>query len=120
MGRPKKAAPLAVDPYRVLRVGYRAPAESIRRAYLTRAMECHPDKGGTQETMGRVTEAWAALSTPAARAKTEKTLQLVGAWPAALCPRCDGRGEVYKGLGVRRETLRCPVCEGLGAPGGVA
>ena len=61
-----------VDLYAVLRVGdaARATPEAIRRAWMRRAMETHPDKGGagaTQEAFLLVQRAWEVLGDEARR-----------------------------------------------------
>lgn len=103
------------DPYPVLRVGYTAPQDTVRARYLEAAKAAHPDKGGTPEGMAAITEAWAALGTPAARADTDARLRLLGLWPAALCPRCSGKGVALKGKGFTGGVwVPCQQCKGEG------
>lgn len=57
------------DYYAVLGVAPTADADAVKRAYRQRAMECHPDRGGSHEAMVRLNEAWGVLSDPDARAR---------------------------------------------------
>jgi hypothetical protein len=53
--------------YEVLGVPADASAAELRRAYLDRARQHHPDAGGRPEAMTAVNEAWAVLSDPVRR-----------------------------------------------------
>jgi curved DNA-binding protein CbpA len=55
------------DYYRVLGVDPNADISVIAEAYRQRAMECHPDRGGSHEQMVLVNEAWEILSNPELR-----------------------------------------------------
>lgn len=55
------------DYYAVLNVAEAADAKAIKAAYLQRAKQCHPDRGGSHELMKRLNEAYAILSNPQAR-----------------------------------------------------
>jgi len=55
------------DYYHILRIPLNARIDIIRRAYRQRAMQCHPDRGGTHEQMLLVNEAWGILSDSEAR-----------------------------------------------------
>jgi hypothetical protein len=56
-----------VQHYDVLGVRPDASAAELRRAYLDRARQHHPDAGGRPEAMTAVNEAWAVLSDPVRR-----------------------------------------------------
>ena len=53
--------------YEVLGVPADASGAELRRAYLDRARQHHPDAGGRAENMTAVNEAWAVLSDPVRR-----------------------------------------------------
>ena len=53
--------------YEVLGVAPSASAAELRRAYLARARQHHPDAGGHGGAMTEVNEAWAVLSDPSRR-----------------------------------------------------
>lgn len=55
------------DYYQVLGVDPNASFETIRDAYRRRAMDCHPDRGGSHEQMVLLNEAWEILSDPERR-----------------------------------------------------
>lgn len=105
--------PVAVDPYAVLGVGYTLAIGRIRDRFIAASLRAHPDKGGDPSTMAALTEAWAMLSSPKLRAKTDELLRLSGAWPAKLCGRCDGAGEV-RGRVRLAPPVPCPACGGAG------
>jgi len=90
------------DYYQVLGIDPSADFAAIRKAYRLKALECHPDRGGSHERMLVVNEAWEILSDPdlrrrydEARAQTtnpsaqtaastdaDKARQLAGQYPA--------------------------------------
>lgn len=99
--------------YEVLRVGLCATDEDLASAHKARAMEAHPDKGGTPEALHKVQEAWKLISTPAARKDYDDRLASCG---MRACPRCAGLGyasRLMAGL-VKRKRFECPACEGTG------
>ena len=53
--------------YTLLGVSQDASAEQIRRAYLHKSLECHPDKGGTDEAFQHLQDAYDELRDPAKR-----------------------------------------------------
>jgi curved DNA-binding protein CbpA len=55
------------DYYEILNVDPAADPEAILKAYLRRAMIDHPDRGGSDERMKLVNEAFAVLSDPELR-----------------------------------------------------
>lgn len=69
--------------YDVLGVRPDATPAELRRAYLERARQHHPDAGGRAEAMTAVNEAWAVLSDPVRRRvyDLELGVQRVGADP---------------------------------------
>jgi curved DNA-binding protein CbpA len=62
-----------LDLYAVLGVKPSAGLEQIRGAYRRGAKRCHPDMGGTQEMMLRLTTAWKILSDTRARTAYDKS-----------------------------------------------
>jgi len=61
-------SPLALSPYAVLGVPEKASEPELRRAYLRKLREAHPDTGGTTTQFDLVRRAWEQVGTPAARA----------------------------------------------------
>jgi len=55
------------DYYAILGVLPEANIETLKKAYWKRALECHPDRGGSHEQMTLINEAWAILSDPVTR-----------------------------------------------------
>ncbi len=55
------------DCYALLGVERDADLEAIRRAYRKRAVECHPDHGGSNREMQLINTAWEVLSNPELR-----------------------------------------------------
>jgi len=58
---PKKARPKAIDPYQTLHLLPSAPPEVVKAAYRALAVLNHPDKGGDEEQMKRLNEAYGRL-----------------------------------------------------------
>eukprot|EP00927_Polykrikos_kofoidii_P010329 TRINITY_DN14367_c0_g1_i1.p1 TRINITY_DN14367_c0_g1~~TRINITY_DN14367_c0_g1_i1.p1 ORF type:complete len:559 (+),score=96.34 TRINITY_DN14367_c0_g1_i1:33-1709(+) len=61
------------DAYSVLGVGHGSSDVDIRSAYRRRALETHPDKGGTAEAFRRVVEAFETLSDVSRRTGDEQS-----------------------------------------------
>ena len=57
----KKSQKPKINPYLELRIGQTYDESSLKKAYLSRALETHPDRGGTQEEFQRVTVSYKAL-----------------------------------------------------------
>ncbi|KAJ7825460.1 hypothetical protein B0H13DRAFT_2122282 [Mycena leptocephala] len=57
----------AKDYYKVLGVARDADAKTIKKAFRTAAKTAHPDKGGTEQKMAAVNEAYEVLSKPELR-----------------------------------------------------
>lgn len=55
------------DYYAILGIPPDANIETLKQAYRRRALECHPDRGGSHEQMVLVNEAWLILSNPTTR-----------------------------------------------------
>jgi curved DNA-binding protein CbpA len=55
------------DYYKILGVSADADIQTIKAAYRQRAVECHPDRGGSHEKMILINEAWQILSNPTTR-----------------------------------------------------
>ena len=59
--RSKKSQKPKINPYHELRIGQTYDESSLKKAYLSRALETHPDRGGSQEEFQRVTVSYKAL-----------------------------------------------------------
>ena len=60
------------DYYGLLEVPRTASLETIKRAYRTKALEAHPDRGGTTMKMQELSHAYAVLSDPQKRKDYDK------------------------------------------------
>lgn len=69
--------------YDVLGVPTDVSAADLRRAYLDRARQHHPDTGGRPEAMTAVNEAWAVLSDPVRRRAYDHELGIAGGGASA-------------------------------------
>jgi curved DNA-binding protein CbpA len=70
--------------YDVLGVARTAPDGEVRRAYVARAREHHPDRsGGDADAMRAVNDAWATLRDPERRAAYDRTLSAAPVIPAS-------------------------------------
>jgi len=69
------------NPYETLNVGSDASAEEIKDAYKQAARDAHPDKGGSDEAMASVAEAWAILRSAGGRAHYDATGEVLGRKP---------------------------------------
>ena len=68
-------APMARgDLYDVLRVDRRAAMEEVKSAFKKRALQCHPDKGGSTESFHLVYHAFEILADPLARERYDRQL----------------------------------------------
>jgi len=63
---------MLIDYYQILRVPVDADLETIKKAYRARALECHPDRGGSHEAMLRVIEAFQILASPETRRRYDE------------------------------------------------
>lgn len=61
------------DPYETLGIDPAASGDDVKRAYRKRAMETHPDKGGTPGTFLAVQRAYKTLNDPDKRKKYDET-----------------------------------------------
>eukprot|EP00927_Polykrikos_kofoidii_P010333 TRINITY_DN14367_c0_g5_i1.p1 TRINITY_DN14367_c0_g5~~TRINITY_DN14367_c0_g5_i1.p1 ORF type:complete len:624 (+),score=118.90 TRINITY_DN14367_c0_g5_i1:117-1988(+) len=75
------------DPYSVLGVDRSASDAELRSAYRRRALETHPDKGGTAEAFRQVTSAFEILSDSDRRADFENARHM--GKPADAAQRCN-------------------------------
>ncbi len=57
----KKSKKTKINPYHELRIGETYDESTLKKAYLSRAMVTHPDRGGTHEEFQRVTASYKAL-----------------------------------------------------------
>ena len=56
-----------MDFYQILGIDHDATQEDIKEAYKKKAMGCHPDRGGDEESFNRIKDAYAVLGDPAKR-----------------------------------------------------
>jgi curved DNA-binding protein CbpA len=63
---------MIVDYYRILRVPPEADFDTIKKAYRARALECHPDRGGSHEAMLEINEAFEILANSEARRRYDE------------------------------------------------
>ena len=56
-----KKSKTKINPYLELRIGENYDESTLKKAYLTRAMETHPDRGGSKEEFQKVTACYKAL-----------------------------------------------------------
>ena len=61
-----------IDYYALLGVSPEASLSEIKAAFRRKAMDAHPDRGGTHEEMTRLNEAWEVLSDPRLRAAYDR------------------------------------------------
>jgi curved DNA-binding protein CbpA len=79
------------DYYQVLGVAPTADSAAIRAAFRRKAMECHPDRGGSHADMVLVVEAWDVLSDPARRARYDEARARAGDRVAQEAAAADAR-----------------------------
>ena len=72
--------------YDVLLVGQNATCEEIKLAFKRRALQVHPDKGGSKEEFHLVYQALETLGDPAARQKYDRSLATTKTGPAPHAP----------------------------------
>lgn len=66
------------DYYGLMGVSRSATVSEIHKAYWRQASRCHPDRGGSHESMVRLIEAWKILSDPNKRARYDQLLKYRG------------------------------------------
>jgi hypothetical protein len=82
-GRKDSGSPVGRDHYRAIGVERSSSREEIRRAYLGRIKQAHPDVGpGLEEEARLLNEAWAVLSDPRRRAAYDAFLD---GRPCSIC-----------------------------------
>lgn len=60
------------DYYQILGVPHDASIEAIKEAYRRKAVDCHPDRGGSNHEMALVNKAWDILSDPRLRSRYDQ------------------------------------------------
>lgn len=63
------------DYYGLMGVSRSATVSEIHKAYWREASRCHPDRGGSHESMVQLIEAWRILSDPDKRARYDQLLK---------------------------------------------
>lgn len=76
-----------MNPYRTLKVKNTATKDEIVAAFRKRALETHPDRGGSAEKFQQVKEAYRVLSNEALREEYDAT----GTMPAEPKKQCEGQ-----------------------------
>ena len=61
--------------YDTLGVDRKASFEQLKAAFRKKALQCHPDRGGTHGAMVKINEAWEVLSDPKLRQQYDEQLQ---------------------------------------------
>lgn len=64
--------------YDILEIKKDADAKEIKKAFKKAALQAHPDKGGTDELMTMVNEAFKVLNDPAQRAEYDRDIKKYG------------------------------------------
>ena len=82
---------MACDLYDILQVPQHATLDEIKFAFKRRALQVHPDKGGSKDAFHKVYQALEILSDPEARKKHDQRLM------GAKEPQMHGRGPVPAG-----------------------
>src|SRR5690606_34175571 len=97
--------------YEILGVHRKSTLEELKEARRQAALAAHPDRGGSEERMALVNEAFEVLSDRKRRKRYEIELAARG----YTCPTCEGEGVVYRRKGwTARELFRCAECSGAG------
>jgi curved DNA-binding protein CbpA len=66
---------MILDYYKILQINPDANIETIKTAYRSRALVCHPDRGGSHEQMVLVNEAFQILSNQKPTQKRQENKQ---------------------------------------------
>jgi len=97
--------------YEILGVHRKSTPEEIKEGRRKAAFAAHPDKGGSEEAMALVNEAYRVLTDKKLRRKYDIEIGSKG----HTCPSCEGEGVVYRRRGwTARESRRCAECAGAG------
>lgn len=108
MKKPRPEVPK--DLYTLFGVPPRASTETIREAYLIKAHEMHPDKGGDAVEFAELARIYAVLSDEGRRRTYDAALKVSGVFPR-LCELCEGVGRRRYGL---KGWKPCPKCGSTG------
>jgi len=79
------------DYYQILGVPRNADANTLKSAYRKRALESHPDRGGSHEKMLLVNAAWEILSNPEKRRRHDEELSGTSTSTTAQAAQEDAR-----------------------------
>jgi len=101
------------DYYKVLEVSRDADARTIKKAYKKKAKSAHPDKGGSEEQMAAVNEAYEVLSKPELRQRFDN-----GDDPNDTTGGFGGGGHPFQGGGNPFMFFQNGNPFGHGGPGG--
>ena len=85
------------DLYEILGVSKDADQKAIKSAYKKKSMESHPDKGGTEELMSELANAYAVLSDPEKRKRYDET----GDYKQSANPERDMAINLVQGVAVK-------------------
>ena len=92
--------------YDVLLVGQNATSEEIKLAFKRRALQVHPDKGGSKEDFHLVYQALETLGDPAARQKYDHSLATACKRLKQLCIQSQKRRREKVNLGSRPRAAK--------------
>ena len=62
-----------MNPYEILGIDSKSSLKEIKKAYLKKSKETHPDKGGTKEDFQKVKDAYDLLNDPVRKRKFDET-----------------------------------------------
>lgn len=97
--------------YERLGVHRKFTPEELKEGRRKAAFFAHPDKGGSEEAMALVNEAYRVLADKKLRRKYDIEIGAKG----HTCPTCEGEGVSYRRKGwTKRELRRCAECHGAG------